>query len=129
MIAINRYIYEQSKIIRFLYCFTFHYLKNNHNPSSKSHLKKALFFSYGHLWSQHEILNNLARLRLLVRTAFCIPLNVCLPLSPPTIDLLLFLSRFEYPPSTSITILTCFISKHDKTMDSDSSPFSFYFEP
>lgn len=55
-------------------------------------------------------------LNLLVRTtAFCILLNMCLPLPYPTTRsyLILSLSPFEYPPRVSVTIITsgCFISK------------------
>ena len=47
-------------------------------------------------------------LNLLVRTtAFCILLNMCLPLPYPTTPsyLILSLSPFEYPPRVSVTII------------------------
>ena len=70
-----------------------------------------MFFTYGHLRSLHKILNDLSFLRLLVtcRTAFCILLNICLPLSSTTTDVILSLRPFEFQPRTSITILLQYI--------------------
>ena len=49
------------------------------------------------------------RLPVTFRTAFCILLNICLPLSSTTTYLILSLRPFEYPPRTSITILLQYI--------------------